>query len=758
MAADGVRAYLRSAGFRRLVALGLPLCCAGLSAGILIGRGCAQPLWALPAMLPAVLAAALLPEKHRPLALAAFMCALGVLLGWRAWHPAIPETGTHLVTGIVCDEVVTGDEDHVTTRLCDVTVDGAPAGSDAYWSWYGEVPEGLVPGCAVTVTASVYEPSGQSNPYGFDFQSYLYGKGMNFGLYGCTDCAVSSVLSLRGALAALRHTLALRLTEAMGEETGGFIAAMLLGTRSMVAEEDRAAFAKVGAAHILSVSGFHVSIVAGLLLLLMRRADGRAQLAGISVLLALYCLLTGGAPSVVRASLLTVASRLRRLTLRRTHSTWSLFTVYLLLLLVNPAQLVSSGFQMTFWAVAGIGLVTPAVRQLPGVRRLPDRLRSAVAASVGAQIGLLFPMLCWYQELQLIGIVLNLIVIPWASLLIGSGWLVLALTVWMPAAKAVGVVPTMMYQGLRWLVEQAGRLPFTTLWTAAGGAVTLIGCVLLLYGLGVARKDRRRRMAVCCGAGLALIVLSVIPYPHRGTEYIQLSVGSADSAVLWDDDTVTVIDTGEEDSDLTAFLHARRLGVDRLILTHLHSDHAGGVRSLLDEGIPVRELILPAGAEDQAVDEECLALVEELRAAGTTVRHVTRGDVLETGAGTLTVLWPEAEGVRAGGDANLYSLTLLAELKGTTLLLTGDLDGRYEMYAAAPADILKAAHHGSSGASSEDFLAAVAPQTVLVSCGDETRENSMRERVGGAAYYCTRTSGAILLRLTDGAYTVSTWK
>lgn len=109
-------------------------------------------------------------------------------------------------------------------------------------------------------------------------------------------------------------------------------------------------------------------------------------------------------------------------------------------------------------------------------------------------------------------------------------------------------------------------------------------------------------------------------------------------------------------------------------------------------------------------------------------------------------------------DPNSYSMTLQAQVNGTTMLLTGDLDGVYELYAAVPADVLKAAHHGSAGSSSVDFLEAVAPQTVLVSTGRKERLQMMQEKAGNAQVYSTEQHGALTIHLEENTYTITTFK
>ena len=148
-------------------------------------------------------------------------------------------------------------------------------------------------------------------------------------------------------------------------------------------------------------------------------------------------------------------------------------------------------------------------------------------------------------------------------------------------------------------------------------------------------------------------------------------------------------------------------------------------------------------------------MLNRLRAGGTEIRSLSRGDVLPLPSGSLTVLWPEKGKVRPGQDANRYSLVSRLILRGTSLLHTGDITGSYEDYAAAPSDILKAAHHGSRASSSDALLEAVSPEVILLPCGTVDRAEDFRERAGGIPVWSTAESGALTLSFGEGDFTVT---
>ena len=214
------------------------------------------------------------------------------------------------------------------------------------------------------------------------------------------------------------------------------------------------------------------------------------------------------------------------------------------------------------------------------------------------------------------------------------------------------------------------------------------------------------------------------------------------------------MDTGSDDGVLSGFLRRHRLTPDAVILTHLHSDHAGGLQSLVEDEIPVRRLYLPAGAENQQIHEDILFLLDTLRAAGTEIHELSRGDRLPLPSGDLTVLWPEAGRVRHNQDANNYSLVFLLDLCGVSFLQTGDITGLYESYSAVPADLMKAPHHGSSASCSPEFLEKVSPLAVLLSCGRLSRHEDYKTRIGDMPLWSTAVHGAVTVRFFDHTFSV----
>ena len=432
----------------------------------------------------------------------------------------------------------------------------------------------------------------------------------------------------------------------------------------------------------------------------------------------------------------------------------------MLQLLAVPSLLTSASFQMTYGAMLGLYLVFPWMeKRWKPVHPMARRAWQVFAASLAVQLGILPAQLYWFGELPVFSIIVNMAVAGFISVVMLLYWLTLGVMFlpWIGTAfgTAAGQATRLMMQCIRALAELAGA----TLWVRAANVVTILGWALMMLALGLylPRKLKARRLIILA-FGCMLLFVSLIPLPHTGTEWMQFSVGDEDAGVLLDGPTVTVVDVGEDGEAVAKYLLRTRQSVDTLILTHLHSDHAGGVRALLNRKIPVERCCLPAGAMDIAdPDPEVLLALSELEMAGTEIVYLSRGDVVTLPSGNLRVVWPVREAVRNQQDGNDSCLVLLAELHGSTMLLTGDLPGEYEMYCAEPVDILKAAHHGSDTSTSPEFLQETDPQLILLSNKDPEREAAFSARCGDVPVYSTCRMGTVFIHFRENGFSVETF-
>lgn len=285
------------------------------------------------------------------------------------------------------------------------------------------------------------------------------------------------------------------------------------------------------------------------------------------------------------------------------------------------------------------------------------------------------------------------------------------------------------------------------------------------------RKKIRVGYAACA---LTIVVLLAVcqllfEYPtvtmkavDEGTmELHALDVGQADCTLIRAEAGYVLVDTGEAVTARRVVAYLRRAGVDRLaylVLTHPDSDHIGGAPAVL-AAIPTDAVILPRLHEsDRPQTEVYLALEEALATSYARVIEATAGDIMRVGALQLTILAPLHEDYE---DINDYSVVVHMDFGTTSFLFTGDATAPVEAELLEKytdellrSTLFQAGHHGANTSNTKDFVAAVAPEIVVVSCGANafghpSGEALVSYALAGATVYKTGEEGTIVF-VSDG--------
>ncbi|MDD4081135.1 MAG: ComEC/Rec2 family competence protein [Eubacteriales bacterium] len=752
----------------------LATCAVFYGAGVLAGGVWLGFSWLLPAIgLICGLAAAILLRKSaglRILSTAAAFFFLGVWLSGLAVNPALPPEGKYLVTGRVAGEAVLRETDgRVTARLDDVAVSdetGSYQAMSAYWTYYpGE--DAIMPkdGQTAYFEGTLYHPSPQQNPYGFDFKAFLLQKGITVGISGARELAFGPAIQAEHQSPWLRARvyLAERFDSFLGGHAG-LAKALIIGDRDGLSEETTTNFRDAGAAHVLAVSGLHVSLMASMAYFVLRRfsLSHRALFVVFAVLLLAYCRLLDFTPSIVRASILTLVYLLGRAMRRRVDPLTSLAAAFLLILLARPLDLFNLGFQLSFLAVLGLVTLGDSLmalyRRWAKRRRLPafaEKLASAYAATFSASAFTALPVVASFHSFSLVGLIISPLAIAGVGVLMGVYLAGLLLSIiYLPLAQALAwpvIQFTLLYEGL---MAWAAGLPLATA-RAASPAWWQMLIVMGLLALGtryVMMKARGRAIAAL-GLVALLILLPLVPQPDP-VRYIQLSAGTADSAVILDGEHTVVIDTGEHGGDLANLILSTGRRIDSLIITHLHADHAGGLEQLLKQGVLIGEILLASGAMEAEVADASLNWALTARDSGIPVRTLGAGDEILLGRVKGQVLWPYHGAAYPGLPANANSLVTLWDLDGVSLLSTGDISASYSHYLDIGAQILKVPHHGSRIDATEALIRRVNPEIAFITASGtqpDRYQAAARRLLDSESTYCiTGETGAVTITCENG--------
>ena len=202
-----------------------------------------------------------------------------------------------------------------------------------------------------------------------------------------------------------------------------------------------------------------------------------------------------------------------------------------------------------------------------------------------------------------------------------------------------------------------------------------------------------------------------------------IDVGQGDSIAVIADGHAMLVDAGLTESGSTVSRYLEKLGVTKLdyaVASHFHSDHIGGFPTVLEK-FPVDTILEPNCADDLLPTSEVFVhYLDAVEASGAAYRTAEAGEVFTLGGAQVEVLAP-AEAI--GENLNNDSIVLRITYGDTSAILTGDMEHEEEQWLLEQgrelkSDFLKVAHHGSANGSGEEFLAAVQPEFVAISCGN----------------------------------------
>ncbi len=578
------------------------------------------------------------------------------------------------------------------------------------------------------LTVRLKRPHGNLNPHGFDYEAWLFERGVRATGYvraADDNRRLDDFVAQPGhAVERLRELIRERFFRSLSEhDYAGVLVALAVGDQRAIDSGLWQVFARTGISHLMSISGLHVTMVAGLgawlmsffwrrrpALMLRLPAQKAAAAAGWATALG-YCLLAGfGVPAQRTLYMLSVVALALWLG-RAASGSRVLALALLLVLLVDPWAVLSAGFWLSFGAVALLFYI--AAGRVAPRHWLAEWSRAQWAVT----IGLIPALLALFQQFSLVSPLANAVAIPIVGLLIT------------PLTLAAALLPfdlllVLAHQLLAWLmvfIEWLANLPLAVWQQPAQPTWTVLlaalGCAWLLLPRGFPAR----------WVGVFLMLPLVMLPPHRPAQgelkLTVLDVGqglavhaqTAGHDLLYDTGPQFSADANSGNRILLPYLRA--MGVQRLdglILTHEDKDHAGGALSLLD-GLPVdwTASSLPA---DHPFRE----------APGH--RPCADGQTWEWDGVRFEMLHPAPPDYdKARRRSNDMSCVLKVTTAQGGVLLTGDIEAASEAALVMRhgerlrADVLLAPHHGSRTSSTPAFLSAVGAGTVILPVGYRNR-------------------------------------
>lgn len=595
---------------------------------------------------------------------------------------------------------------------------------------------------------------------------------------------------------AARNNLSRTLAEVMPEPQASLAQGIILGIRGNIPAGVKADFSLTGTAHLLAISGLHLSIVAGLMLTLGIRLFGRRRYIYVWLALGtiwLYALLTGMHPPVLRAAIMASLFLAAELLGRQRSAITALVFAAAVMVGISPGLLRDASFQMSFMAITGLIFVFPPVQALSrkGVRALFGEEGTAASianlaadtfsVSIGAVMGV-WPLIAYYfGVISPVAPLATLFALPALPGIILAGVLAGGLgLVLLPLGQVIGWLAWLFTSYLLLVVNIFTAVPAIEENSFPGSLVWLY---YLAFALVIWLGSRRFKMAelmpradsLFSGTGRkwivpALVVTAIlvsvtaVTAPDDNLHASFLDVGQGDSILIQQGSRQVLVDGGPF-TQATVLALGREMPfwdrtIDLVILTHPHADHLTGLIEVLNR-YRVNQVLFADLEYDSPLYDEWKSIIREKNIDFTYART---GQRIEFGDGAVIEVLnppdPPLSGTESDIDNNAVVLRL--HLGKVSFLLTADLmwQGEWELItrrAGLKSTVLKVAHHGSSTSTTPEFLAVVNPELAVITVGEDNPFGHpvdevmarLAEKPGQENIYRTDELGTITF-ITDG--------
>ena len=605
-----------------------------------------------------------------------------------------------------------------------------------------ELPQYPLPGDSICYEASWYPVMPPSVPGAFDTRNWLnsqglaaYGKMLHWTVHGSHWIPERSFF-------AFRNWIGHRFHEYLDSAETGLLLGLLAGDRSGIPDALRSDFQRSGLVHVLAISGFHVVLLAGMLMIFLKATGLPHRLVRVAavLLLLLYVPVTGGSPAVRRAVLMFAVPQLGALFQRPANTLNSLGVALLFIILPEPSVIWNPGFQLSVAATMGILIGGP----LNPLKKLPEALTKnkwwtrfqafildPTYVTLCATLSTAPFLIHHFKTLSPVAWLGNIVVVPAISMGMQAGLFALL--------SPIGLLREHFCYAARFFLRLASLL--TRLLSDSAQASVTVGpfgpSILLLAGFLLVLFPIFYKNRIARRISLTSLLLFATIFSYSGFhsaisptwKLTTIDVGQGDSHLITTPSgNHLLVDAGDikrQDSGkdiIVPYLH--HIGVshlDALIITHPDQDHFGGALSII-KTFPVKELWITDCARIEP-KEEWQQVISEAYRRNIRIRDIARGFRYKENLFEIKVLHPET---RHCIDANTQSITFrMAGLKHSAIL-TGDLTVQGEKDILKTdvylnSDILKLGHHGSKTSSSRSFLKQIQPKLATISSGRKNR-------------------------------------
>jgi len=796
-----------------LVCLG----CAWL-AGIFLGSVYSLPLsFILTALIP--LSMLIFLRSHAKVIILITLSLL-TLLGGIAWYqtslPVTDENHLHFYNdrGTVSIKGIASADPELKENSIQLQLEAREIYQDQAWHEVSGTALIFIPrysdyryGDVLRITGEMETP-GQLD--GFDYAGYLAHQGIYTTMQfpEVETLARGEGSKILGWIYSVRKDMSQTLARVLPEPQAGVAQGIVLGIRGNIPEPLASDFSNSGTAHLLAISGLHLSIMAGILVSIGIWLLGRRHYLYIWFAMSiiwLYVFITGMHAPVIRGAIMASLFLTAELLGRQRNTITALVFAAAVMVGIDPQILWTVSFQMSFLAMTGLIFIFPHLRDagrnlvtalagenekgaaVAGIARIAT---DSFTVSLGAIIAVWPLTASYFGTVSLVGPLATFLALPVLPgiIVIGASAGVLGFLA-LPAAQFTGWLAWPLLAYLVVIVEGFARLPFSAIETSNTSVLVIIAYYVLL-ALALLFFRYRHRLVTLLPRVTAklrtaklhsrsapkwvippLLLLAILAsataasMPDSKLHVSFLDVGQGDAILVQTPAHQDILIDGGPSPKAIALELSRQMPfwdrtIDLVVLTHAHSDHVTGLIEVL-ERYEVKQILVPGMDSDSPVYNEWLNTIRDKNIATLEARA---GQEIYLGEETtLRVIAPASILLTGtGSDIDDNGTVMELAMGEVSFLLTADIrqEAEYELLnrrAIRHATVLKAAHHGSDTSTSDEFLAVASPQLTVISVGAGNRFSHpgdevigrLREYQGEDNILCTSEHGTIEFT-TDG--------
>lgn len=472
--------------------------------------------------------------------------------------------------------------------------------------------------------SEVFEkPSIRRNYKGFDYSAYL--KTKNIYVVSKSDYKDIRLIKKNSLFVGsmwinqIRNRLKENMKELLNKKNADIANALLLGCSDSIDEQQREVFSNASLIHILAISGMHVTYVVCFWNIILKKSDNRRKKYFLILFLLFFSNLTGGTPSVVRASLMTCMAIGSKLFYRKSDTINNIAISCLIILILNPYNILNLGFQLSFLGTLGIVLFNPRLVYLAQkvellnikknkwftiffdnsfgrlLSKIFSKIKPIIILGISANI-LIIPILIYtYNVFSLTFIISTILVTPFLGLIIFTGYITAIVSIFsMKFAHVISMLFNFLINVFYGVAEFSSNISFLKITIVTPGLIEIIIYYFLVFYFLIFYQKKYKKILL--KSFIFVIIISIFTNSltriNRGLKLYFIDVGQGDSCLIITENNKTILidgggsETGNYDVGkqvLVPYLLDRKVKrIDYMIITHFDSDHCKGLFEVMN--------------------------------------------------------------------------------------------------------------------------------------------------------------------------------